>query len=254
MIVIDFPALVSKIETEINETRIQLNGLFERNPYLTRLETGMSPEEMTLDPVFAFNRDAPPVAGLRAATLYVPCDAREIHYDRRILRTPAGLIISMPNEFIRRQNGETVRGLGIPGALKIEQYRAAGQPELIEDQRAQIIEAQLPLGPYLDGVGSPSTLEGQGADGDGSEPPSARRNNPYFGFGGALGGGWNRAGDTEGRGLFGMSAADEDTPGGSSGCACDANSGTPKSLFGIALILFAFLSRFWVLHRPNSIS
>ena len=46
----------------------------ESRPYLTRLYTTMSADEMTMDPVFEFNPDLPDVSNVHTANRYVRCD------------------------------------------------------------------------------------------------------------------------------------------------------------------------------------
>ena len=54
---VDLDLLISGIEEQINEPREHIEESFRTNPYLTRLYSTMSPDEMTIDPTFTFNRD-----------------------------------------------------------------------------------------------------------------------------------------------------------------------------------------------------
>ena len=63
-------------------------------------------------------------------------------FDNAVIETPSGLKFrerdgANPNEIIR-QEGETVRGQNVPGAMVIEEPMAAGQPEIIEDKTEEI--------------------------------------------------------------------------------------------------------------------
>ena len=62
---------------ELNDTVIDPLGetlaIFDDAPYMTRLYTTLSPEEMTLDPIFSFNPDLGDQALERHATLDVSC-------------------------------------------------------------------------------------------------------------------------------------------------------------------------------------
>jgi len=66
------------IVNEINEGIIQpleeTLALFDGNPYMTRLYTTLSPEEMTLDPLFGFNPDLEDQDFVRFATIDLQCD------------------------------------------------------------------------------------------------------------------------------------------------------------------------------------
>ncbi|MCP4249216.1 MAG: DUF2330 domain-containing protein [bacterium] len=50
-------------------------AVFEGTPYMTRLYTTLSPEEMSLDPTFSFNPDLPGQPLVREATLRLSCQA-----------------------------------------------------------------------------------------------------------------------------------------------------------------------------------
>src|SRR5262249_54275280 len=49
-------------------------ALLRQYPYLTRLYTTLSPEDMNLDPVFSFNPGLPDVSNVHLADLTVACD------------------------------------------------------------------------------------------------------------------------------------------------------------------------------------
>jgi hypothetical protein len=56
-------------------TPIQVTAdLFEQHPYVTRLYTTMSGDEMTVDPVFDFNPDLGDVSNLHTAERTLTCD------------------------------------------------------------------------------------------------------------------------------------------------------------------------------------
>ncbi|MCA9541573.1 MAG: DUF2330 domain-containing protein [Myxococcales bacterium] len=142
---VDGPALADRIESEINEPRRAIMTLLDQNPYMTRLFTTLSPAEMTVDPAFDFNRDLPEVGNDYRATRYVGCgDDGFYDWDNAIVETPDGLRFRLVNgqnpNAIQRQNGEVVRGEGVPAAAIIERLTAAGQPEPIEDNREDIGE------------------------------------------------------------------------------------------------------------------
>ncbi len=140
---IDGGALVDAIEQQINVPRRALAELFERNPYLTRLYSTLSPAEMVLDPAFGENPDLGDVPNVRTATQRVSCDDDGFpDFGNAIIETPSGLRFRLvdgqnPNS-IRRQDGETVRGDGVPGAQMIERPLTAGPNEVIDDRTPQI--------------------------------------------------------------------------------------------------------------------
>ncbi len=139
---LDLDRVIAGIEEQINEPRERLQTLFSGNSYLTRLYSTMSADEMTIDPSFGFNRDLEDVSNSRVATRRVRCVMGEPDFENAIIETPSGLVYresgdANPN-LIRRQAGETVRGIDVPGAQIIEEPMAAGEPELVEDKTAEI--------------------------------------------------------------------------------------------------------------------
>ena len=146
LIEVDVEALIERIDVEINDTREGIAALFQRNPYLTRLYSTMSPEEMTLDPVFGWNRDLPQQSNVRNAVRRVRCtfDGRP-DWDNAIIETESGIrFAERDNEnpnIIRRQAGETVRGFDLPAAATIEMQMPAGQTQLVQDNRPEIAES-----------------------------------------------------------------------------------------------------------------
>jgi len=65
--------LIADIEAVIVEPLRDAQKLFDDHPYLTRLFTTLSAEEMTVDPVFAFNPDLPDVTNTHSAEAHFEC-------------------------------------------------------------------------------------------------------------------------------------------------------------------------------------
>ena len=163
-IVVDLDALIEKIDEQINEPREALQGLFARNPYLTRLYSTMSPQEMTLDPTFGWNRDLPEYSNIRNAVRYVKCIGGRPDFDGAIIETESGVRFrtggDLESNVIRRQAGETVRGMNIPAAQVIEEQMPAGQSRVLTDNTETIKEQFAPAestGCDCDASGSDST-------------------------------------------------------------------------------------------------
>ena len=136
-IVIDRDGIIAGIRDELNPMREEINEHFSRQPYLTRMYSTLSPEEMTIDPEFGFNADLEDVDNIRTAVQYMRCNSgvsTRTEY-------PSGIALAGGYPVIRRQAGETVRGMDVPGARIIEQHMPAGQPMLIADQTAEIYAA-----------------------------------------------------------------------------------------------------------------
>ena len=125
--ILDGAAIADQLRNELNPAYETLNELLTRLPYLTRLYTTLSADEMTNDPIFSTNPDLEDVDNVRRLTITMTCDedgrstgSRRTLSDGRRLDEP-----------IIRQEGETVRGMETPGAARVEQMFEAGQPEII---------------------------------------------------------------------------------------------------------------------------
>ncbi|MBV70446.1 MAG: hypothetical protein CMH52_03770 [Myxococcales bacterium] len=142
LIQVDIDALVARLGSEINDVRQGIGALFSRNPYLTRLYSTMSPEEMTVDPVFAWNRDLESQSNVYNAVRRVSCVMGRPDWDNAIIETESGLRFrerdgANPNVIVR-QEGETIRQSDVPGASVIEIQMPAGQTQVVTDNRPEI--------------------------------------------------------------------------------------------------------------------
>ena len=70
---IDVTEAVSEIWDRIVLPEERMQALFDAQAYATRLYTLLSPEEMTIDPQFAFRTDLPDVTNIHVATLVTEC-------------------------------------------------------------------------------------------------------------------------------------------------------------------------------------
>jgi MYXO-CTERM domain-containing protein len=139
---VDVDRLIASIEEQINEPRGRIAGVFDENPYLTRLYSTMSAHEMTVDPTFGYNQDLEDQANRRTAIRRVRCFMGNPDFDNAVIETPSGLRFrerdgGNPNVIVR-QAGETIRGVDVPGAWIIEEPMVAGQPEILEDKTESI--------------------------------------------------------------------------------------------------------------------
>ncbi len=107
----EFGDLVNQLPMTQNEDEVG-RELFSGNPYVTRLYTTLSPNEMTLDPVFSYNEDLGDQPLLREATLHVFCVGTE-HW---LLRLGAGT---------GRAFEEVGTGIGIRPRLPLDPARPA---------------------------------------------------------------------------------------------------------------------------------
>lgn len=73
----DLAGLTDEISTAIVTPRIEAQMMIDRHPYLTRLNTFISPEEMTKDPFFFEAADLPDVSNVHRAVIRTMCGEME---------------------------------------------------------------------------------------------------------------------------------------------------------------------------------
>lgn len=127
--------------------------LIDDHPQMTRLYTTLSADEMTVDPLFAFNPDLE--------------DVSNVHTAERIIECNANIYESQANWRIELPQGETVRGtaseasslvwpegLGsLPPNRTIRRQSTSGSGKVLEDNAGKIKDA---LATYNDGVAEPT--------------------------------------------------------------------------------------------------
>jgi hypothetical protein len=127
-----FEELRAKVVTPVMET----GRLLGSRPYLTRLYSTMSADEMTTDPAFTYNAGLPEVSNVHEAEQTIECD-------RNTYASDARWRIELPD-------GDVVRGAGyewpirpdmLPANRRIEQLSAQGQGRVLEDNVAKISAA-----------------------------------------------------------------------------------------------------------------
>lgn len=205
---VDGAAVAARLETEVNDPRAAIGELLGHEPYLTRLFTTMSPDEMNEDPAFAWNPALPDVSNVHTATLQLYQCREDGAYDRSnvhlVLST--GEVVDVHNgeqpNRILRERGMTVRQGDAPAARRIETLPLTGS---------------LPPEPDM-GV-PPARDAGQGTGGSGGT-------GGVPGTGGALG-----DGSVPGTDALSTDAGPGQTGGGGGGgCGCDlAGPSTPAA-------------------------
>jgi len=76
--------IVTELQEKVITPLTDSLAMFDKNLYLSRLYTTLSPEEMTLDPVFDFNQELTEQALLRQATLHSQCLNNESFWTLRL--------------------------------------------------------------------------------------------------------------------------------------------------------------------------
>jgi hypothetical protein len=128
--------MASDIDMRVVQPTLQAGALFDQFPYLTRLYTTISPEDMNKDPVFSFNKSLPGITNVHEGTLTYHCGLfgdRNQTTTPASLRTSSGWVISYPYGV---GSGPALSAL--PGAERTEVLREEGGPEVIADNSKQI--------------------------------------------------------------------------------------------------------------------
>jgi hypothetical protein len=141
----------------------RVQDLIDAHPTLTRMYTTLSAEEMTLDPIFAFNADAPDVSNVHTADRIIECNPTVFQFEAPWrIELANGDVIRGTAEDAQSQNWPSALG-ALPANQRILQAGTSGGGKVLEDNSKPITAA---LGTYNEGVPTPS---GSGSgDGDGS--------------------------------------------------------------------------------------
>ncbi len=122
-------------------------GLFDSYPYLSRLYTTLSPEDMNKDPVFSFNPGLKDWPNVHNGTLTYHCGwfgDQGISKTAATVRTEEGWVIDYPNGTGFIGGGGTSGGFVAPGgpsSQRIEILREQGNPDVIVDNSSSISHA-----------------------------------------------------------------------------------------------------------------
>ncbi|MDH5671357.1 MAG: DUF2330 domain-containing protein [Myxococcales bacterium] len=124
----DTEAFAEDYQARIVTPGAQARALLERHPYLTRMMTLISPEEMTVDPVFHLQSELPDVDRERWAERVVPCMGKATFH------LPDGRQLLEPGPFEPWPGTDRP----LPYAERIEMLPERGQPHLVSSASARI--------------------------------------------------------------------------------------------------------------------
>jgi MYXO-CTERM domain-containing protein len=142
----DGQGLAQALETQVVQPLKGAISLLDAHPYLTRLYTTMSAEEMTVDPDFDFNPDAPDISNVfTARARFATCQEDVSKRDVRI-ELPDGRF------FFAKFNQPVSQG---PSAERVEQYSDVGAPMVIQDNSPVILGV-------IQGLGGGTAAQGCG--------------------------------------------------------------------------------------------
>ena len=121
----DVTAFLDELEAVVVEPLKTAQRLFDEYPYLTRLFTTLSAEEMTVDPMFDFNPDLPDMARQRSAFANsIDCRSNDLWEWGLVLKFSDGRVV-------RTEPWADLSERSAPAAALIEQMHASGPPEII---------------------------------------------------------------------------------------------------------------------------
>ncbi len=123
-----------EIEERIVVPTLAAARLFDEYPYMTRLFTTLSPEEMTSDPVFSFNPALSDVSNIHEARLILECQRANNGVIPARIITEQGWVLRFP----RGTAGVSWPDLDMPDSLQIQVLREEGAPEVTTDNESEI--------------------------------------------------------------------------------------------------------------------
>ncbi|WP_170136113.1 DUF2330 domain-containing protein [Nannocystis exedens] len=121
------PAFAKAMQERIIDPGRRAVDLLARWPYLSRMLTIISPEEMTVDPEFIQNPDLGDVSNLRQGIMEIPCAGSNR------MRMPNGRGVLLD------ESGNWPVFTDMPAAQRVEQIAPAGAPQLLQDFDPQIV-------------------------------------------------------------------------------------------------------------------
>jgi hypothetical protein len=134
-------AATAALVAQIVEPRHQAQLLLEASPYLTRLQSALSADEMTVDPEFGFNPDLPAVDNVWASEVDTWCDGNTA-YDANRTFTMPGYTVPVPSEraldLEKLTLDEWLMGKLGHVALLVEQMSESGPGTVITDNRSEL--------------------------------------------------------------------------------------------------------------------
>jgi uncharacterized protein (TIGR03382 family) len=138
----DAKGFAQALETQVVQPVKGAVTLLNTHPYLTRLYTTMSAEEMTVDPDFDFNTDAPDVSNVFTAKAHFESCQDDVNKREVRIELPDGRF------FFVKFNQPIDQG---PSAERVEQYSTEGAPAVVQDNSPVILGVIRELGGGLAG-------------------------------------------------------------------------------------------------------
>ncbi|MEB3196035.1 MAG: DUF2330 domain-containing protein [Candidatus Sericytochromatia bacterium] len=135
---INGPKVLKELEDTVVAPARDIQAMLKAHPYLTRLYTTMSPEEMTQDPTFVLNPDAGDVSNQHVATGTRLCSKAYNPMTAPVeLTLKNGLKFIVQGGFLRG-NTPLSSPAPMPAALRVEQFSTVGAAALISNVMPQV--------------------------------------------------------------------------------------------------------------------
>jgi hypothetical protein len=189
-------AFADAIEEVIVGPLVEAQAMAGRHPYLTRLHTTISPEEMTEDPIFRFNLDLGDVSNVHQAEAETQCDPNHYRWEAPVrLTLPDGQVM-----FIDPGDPAPSTLEDMPASSRATQMGETGPGDSVYDNGEAIAGA-------IDAhFGRPLPDDGS-VDSDGDGIPDVDEDDIPDGRGGVAGGGCTVAGTRRGAVAIGLLVA-----------------------------------------------
>ncbi len=132
-------ALTDELEERVIEPILEAGQLFRDHPYMTRMFTTLSPQEMTRDPVFSYNPDLGDISNIHDARMVYFCGFGSPDQST----TPARLITEQGWE-LSLPDGEANYDwldVSMPASYHTQVLREEGAAEVVKDNAAAIEDA-----------------------------------------------------------------------------------------------------------------
>lgn len=169
---LNIKAFVAEVKERVLAPLQKAQEMFDGQPYLTRLLSTVSPDEMTRDPLFVLNNELSPVSNVHIAKAYGQC-RNDGTVSNLQLELEDGQIIALPG--ISRFYGNPVEwtfAKEAPAAKRIELVGKHGQPLVIKRTQIAAVDRALNASPpevvrMMPAVGEEPTDAGKTTGGGG---------------------------------------------------------------------------------------
>jgi hypothetical protein len=134
--------MAADLQERVVKPTLAAGALFDQHPYLTRMYTTLSPEDMNKDPVFSYNPGLRDWPNVHNGILTFHCGFfgdRGVANTAATLRTEAGWVVDYPSG-TGLSNG-VFTPPGGPSSQRIEILREQGSPDVLTDNTSKISNA-----------------------------------------------------------------------------------------------------------------